>query len=371
MNKTKPRILLIYPGPNYTPEDTFDERLGELSNHYEGTLITTAPSAKCVSLHDFTVQVVSRKAGRLATMARLIYSLFVAIRKSGRGKLDLVVTYDPLRSGMLGLVAKYMTGARLIVEVNGDYDDPANYQDVRIKYLRGLKRKIYVAVERMVLKRADGIKLLYQDQIERLNLDCSGKTVAVFANRVLTDKFTVSNPGQYILSVGFPWQVKGVDISIKAFRKVSVDYPDWSLKIVGWFQDSLPLEELIDGHPKIELLPPVKHSSMPELIGNCGIFVLASRTESMGRVLIEAMAAGKPRIGTRVGGIPSVIADEVDGLLVEPESADELAVAMGRLMENDDLRERLGNSARQRAISMFSKKNYYDDLTGFYGRVLS
>jgi glycosyltransferase involved in cell wall biosynthesis len=77
------------------------------------------------------------------------------------------------------------------------------------------------------------------------------------------------------------------------------------------------------------------------------VFVLASRTEGLPVAMLEAMAAGLAVIGTRVGGIPELLAGEA-GLLVVPDSVEDLAQAMTHIITNTDLRSSLQNAALKR-----------------------
>ena len=123
-------------------------------------------------------------------------------------------------------------------------------------------------------------------------------------------------------------------------------------------------------HAKIIYHPPVDRTLIPEHIGRCGIFVLPSRTEAMGRVLIEAMAAEKPRIGARVGGIPTLIADGKDGILFDPENVDDLAEKLRSLLLSDELRKKYGAEAKRRYLNEITPDNYFNSLTSFYSKVL-
>ena len=73
-------------------------------------------------------------------------------------------------------------------------------------------------------------------------------------------------------------------------------------------------------------------------------------------MLVEAMAAGKPRIGSNVDGIPTVINDGIDGLLVAPENVDDLANKLDMLMGNSDMRHELGKNGEIRAKKNFPKR---------------
>ncbi len=81
------------------------------------------------------------------------------------------------------------------------------------------------------------------------------------------------------------------------------------------------------------------------------LFVLASRNEGMGRALVEAMAAGLPVIATAVGGMPEVLEEGHDGLLIPPGDSEAVALAIGRLADDADLRRELGSRARSRALA--------------------
>jgi glycosyltransferase involved in cell wall biosynthesis len=78
----------------------------------------------------------------------------------------------------------------------------------------------------------------------------------------------------------------------------------------------------------------------------------------MGRVLIEAAAAGKCRIATRVGGIPTVIENGRDGVLVEKGDVTELAAGLQALITDDALRHQLGSEAQLRVEREFSGAAY-------------
>jgi glycosyltransferase involved in cell wall biosynthesis len=92
-------------------------------------------------------------------------------------------------------------------------------------------------------------------------------------------------------------------------------------------------------------VPPAR---LNQLMAGCLFFALPSRRENQPLALLEAMAAGKPVVAARVGGVPEIVTDGVDGLLVEPGDVGGLARAMAALVEDAGLRERLGQRARAR-----------------------
>ena len=89
------------------------------------------------------------------------------------------------------------------------------------------------------------------------------------------------------------------------------------------------------------------------IIPSCDVLILPSFSESFGLVLIEALACGKPVIGSNVGGISEIITNDV-GLLVNPEKVSSIARAIDKVINEDEFRSNLSSNARQRAMN-FSK----------------
>lgn len=108
----------------------------------------------------------------------------------------------------------------------------------------------------------------------------------------------------------------------------------------------------------------------PERILNLfDAFVSASHEEGFSNSILEAMACGRPIVATSVGGSVEQIENEVGGLLVPPRDPEALARALGRLLQDDGLRERLGRAARERAVSHFSLDRLCDRMANLYREV--
>ena len=166
----------------------------------------------------------------------------------------------------------------------------------------------------------------------------------------------------YALFIGYPWHLKGVDVLIRAFQRVADRHPTWRLRILGHCPDRAPWEALRAGHPRIEFLKAMKHDRAMELLGRCAVFVLPSRTEAMGRVIVEAMAAGKPVIASAVDGIPHYVRDGDTGLLFASESVDELADRLDRLMSDPAYAAALAARGQAFALSQLSESRYVEQF---------
>ena len=351
-----------------------------LSQYFDGDLITSSEIEEVLrakKISKFGLICVKYKyKHRIISNVRFIgYCILYAIKsRISNSTYDLVVTYDPLKTGLVGLIAARIMRAKFAPEVNGVYTSPNEWIDEEKRLSTRLKKTFYPKIMRFVLRHSDGIKLLFDGQIEQFAEETSGISISSFPCYVDITKFTENNninDDKTILFVGFPFKRKGVDILIKAFKKIASRFPDWKLKILGWFPEPDQLYKAISGHTQIFHHMPVPYKEMPEHIRACSILVLPSRSEAMGRVLVESMAAGKARIGSRVDGIPTVINDGEDGLLVKPADIDDLADKLELLMSDSALRNKLGSNGRKRALKDFTEDRFIQRQVEFYEKVLS
>jgi len=111
--------------------------------------------------------------------------------------------------------------------------------------------------------------------------------------------------------------------------------------------------------------PRIAHASLDVLVLPSGL------PEPFAGVVIEAMAMGKPVIGTRHGGTCEQIEDGVTGLLVRPNDPQELAVALERLLSDAGLRRRMGEAGRARFLSLFEFERFYQAMLELYVSLLS
>jgi glycosyltransferase involved in cell wall biosynthesis len=104
----------------------------------------------------------------------------------------------------------------------------------------------------------------------------------------------------------------------------------------------------------------------PRLIAAFDVVAVPSHVEPLGNATLEAMAAGVPVLGSRVGGIPEMVVDEVTGRLVPSRDPGALAQALEPLLVNASLRERLGQAGLARAHDTFSMSAHASRLQGIY-----
>lgn len=368
----KKSILYLNPGPAWNIHtESYQLQYLELSKEFKGFVFLTAGKAENILVGDFEFRAIKFHNNWLNTAIFAYFCISNAIKMRIRNeRIDIVSTYDPLKTGLIGMVISKILNAKFAPEVKGVYTSPAEWVDDERSLTTQIKKRTYPLIMHLVLKAADGIRLLFKEQVDYFGKILDGKVIQYFPSYVATDRFKNIREEKEILFIGYPFKRKGVDILIEAFKKVSEKYPGWSLKLIGWYPNPEEIDTAINNYKNIHRINPVPSSEIQEHIGTCAVLVLPSRSEAMGRVLVEAMAAGKPRIGANVDGIPTVIEDGVDGLLFESENIDDLASKLDLLMGDSNLRIKLGKNGEARAKRYFTRQIYIENLKKFYFDVI-
>jgi glycosyltransferase involved in cell wall biosynthesis len=170
-----------------------------------------------------------------------------------------------------------------------------------------------------------------------------------------------SPAGKHILSVGRLVEDKDQATLIKAFALTLRSHPDAQLTLVGdgeLDRQLLDLASVLGISDKISFLP--GRPDLSNLYADCTFFALSSRTEASPNVLLEAAAAGKAVVATRVGGIPDLVEHERTGLLVDSGSPEQMAEALSRLLGAPDLCRNMGDAGRELVRDKYSVQNMVD-----------
>lgn len=372
----KKKVIMLFPGPKYHLESLFRRRLELLSEELRGTLVTITESEDGFTCNEFEVLSVlaKRPTSLFATLSMFTSCIKVLLNAKRKGDpYDLIISYDPLKIGIIGVLLSKLFKTPLAVEVNGDFYSYANYLDIESSIRRRIKRIQLLSAQKFVLANSAGIKKLYDDQLIQLDDLLADKIIRVYPDYVdlsIFKKRPVQETSNKILFVGFPFYLKGVDILIEAFNNVRNEYPEWQLSILGWFQNPKVLEQRIENNPQIKYLQPVYFEKMPETMSQFEILVLPSRTETMGRVLLEAAAVGLARIGANIGGIPKVIDDQTDGILFEAGNTSALEKCLRQLIKDKDLRSYLVENATKSLNTKFSETSYKNNTIEFCTSVI-
>lgn len=161
---------------------------------------------------------------------------------------------------------------------------------------------------------------------------------------------------------------KGIPVAVKAWPTVRQRFPDAVLSLAGGGELESELRQLVtDNRLDDSVVFAGVRTDMPDVYRAADVVLLPSiYGENLPTVLIEASATSRAIAASRVGGIPDIVIDNVTGLLFESGSEQGLADAVCRLLEDAELRQRLGAAARDRAQEEFSSSVWVDRLRSTY-----
>lgn len=188
------------------------------------------------------------------------------------------------------------------------------------------------------------------------------KKIRVLHNGINVDEFVSRNNDEgYGLYFGRLSKEKGVETLLEAHKTLGNGL---ALKLVG----TGPMEdELRSMYPEAEFLGYKEGDQFRDIISQCAFVVVPSEWyENCPMVVLEAMAMGKPVVGSRIGGIPEQIEDGKTGLLFDMGNASELGKKMKLLSENPSMRLELGRAARKKLEAEYSLKDHCQGLLELY-----
>jgi phosphatidylinositol alpha-1,6-mannosyltransferase len=176
--------------------------------------------------------------------------------------------------------------------------------------------------------------------------------------------------GRWLLSVARLSRHKGVDTALKALASLGSRYPDLRYAVVGSGEELGALEE--EAHhlgvgDRVQFLTEVPDRDLPALYNVAHVYLgvsrlMEQRVEGFGISIAEASACGIPVVAGRSGGIPEAVRDGETGFLVDAERPDAVAEAVARLLDEPELRSRLGAAGRRAVETYYNWDRVAGDL---------
>ena len=167
-----------------------------------------------------------------------------------------------------------------------------------------------------------------------------------------------TEPGR-ILCVGWINERKNTLGSVEAFARLANDFPKARLVIAGEAKEAAYLgriRECLQHHGiggRVEMLGHVSHVQLMKELAKASVFLLPSRQENAPMAITEAMAAGLPAIAANRCGMPYMVEEGRTGFLIDPESTEEIADRLARLISSPELCRQMGQAGRQVALERF------------------
>jgi glycosyltransferase involved in cell wall biosynthesis len=234
----------------------------------------------------------------------------------------------------------------------------------------GPRTQRYIA---SVFRRSSLVLALSEEWRASLLSICPRARVEVLSNAVplpKLDRRPSAAQAQTVLFMGRLGQRKGVFDLVKAFARVAPRFPLARLVCAGdgEIDEVKRLSQTLGMAERVTCPGWLDTARTQALLASASIFVLPSYAEGLPMALLEAMSWGLPVIASPVGGIPQVVRQDDNGLLVDPGDVDALSAALERLLAEAALRDRLGRAARQTVEKSFALPAAIARLTEIYGR---
>ncbi len=182
----------------------------------------------------------------------------------------------------------------------------------------------------------------------------------------LTKKYDVLFVGRLIRQKGINFLLEAVSILQKKYKKMI------QVTIVG---DGPSKKELIKICEELKIKDSVKflgsQRDVDQIMRSSRVLVLPSRSEGFGLVLLEAMKNKLPIIATNVGGIPEIVTNGQEGILVPKEDPKALADSINRVLENSELRSQFIQNAYKKVQENYSIEKYARNMFNLYSKIMA
>ena len=303
-------------------------------------------------------------------LVRFPVVMYQLMRIIQRKHIDIVNIHYPVEYGVFFAFCRRLISFCLVTSVHGAELFPG-----------GKRRESYSRRTRFLLKSSDRVVAPSQ----RYRADVAAvfpfleKRLIFIHNGVDLEELQFPSGGKmrqvqgsYLLCIAMHNVKKGLDVLLRAFALLQNTAPSLKLVLVGDGPLRGELERLalsLGLADTVQFLGLRGRDEVARLLHGCEVFVLPSRSEPFGIVVIEALACRKPVVATTAGGIPEIIENGKSGLLVEPDNPEALANALTNVLQNESLRLAIAQAGHVRVREKFSSENtgssyeaLFDDL---------
>lgn len=286
---------------------------------------------------------------------------------------DLVHAQSAQFYGCIALHAGYPT----VVTPHNVHGTETRFVDSRLERLNvGLQfaatRRCFVSRVRHVLSISPYIRQHYEPYVDAAFYDIDNP----IANSFFDLDPDHETPNQ-VLFVGLLRARKRPDLALEALALARREVPDLNLQFAGAAtQPALKaaLDDFIaanDLEGNVQFLGHLSESQLLEAYQQMSILLLTSELETSPMAVLQAMAAGKPVVATRVGGVPFLVDDRRTGFVAELQEPEQIAQALVTLAQSAELRKQMGQAGREEALSRFKADRVGRKVYEMYRAILA
>lgn len=276
-----------------------------------------------------------------------------------------IVHVHLFHASRFGTTAAFLGGTRRIIRTKHSVWAPETKP--------GKRDRVWQVLLPLMLRRTVGVSKAVAQQIGSPYVIYNGIDTNYFDPKLIDHTEHAANIAKFGVKggpvIGIAARLsraKGHQTLLEAFSQLLPDWPNAQLLIAGDGEERTTLEILIlelNLTEHVHFLGSI--TNVREFLAILNIFTHPSIFEGLGIAVIEAMSMGLPVVATNVGGLPELITDGQDGILVEPNNSIALSKAMNRILSDPELSEKLGQNARRKAVERFSVKTMvhkYEEL---------
>jgi len=277
-----------------------------------------------------------------------------------------------LRDGLFILFAKlFSSRKKVIAHAHGSYF--RNYYNQTNWFM---KRFIDFTIRKVdtIIVLGNRLIYIYEGWVKNIEVVPNG----VCLNPDLRGEFKQKRNDLIISFLGIISKNKGILDVITAMKIVIEKYPNIQCKLAGeWLKQKSNTKEVVFRfikenylEDKIDFVGRVLDKEKEQFLVHSDIFVFPSHVEAQGIVNIEAMACGCPVISTKVGTIPEVVIDGKTGILVEKKNPKAVAQAIIKLIEDPELRVKMGMAGRKRYEQYYTQEKNIENMIKVFEHTL-
>ncbi|MBI5186600.1 MAG: glycosyltransferase family 4 protein [Nitrospinae bacterium] len=288
------------------------------------------------------------------------------------GEYDIMHTHNS-KGGIIGRLAGRMAGTKTVIHTVHGF--------AFHEYESWTRRMLFIFLEKIFARLCDALIFISQPLIDtaiRLKIGDPKKYFKVYSG-IDIGWFQKGNGGQtrknhhvmpeekIIGVVSKLWDGKGLADIIKAFAALAINRNNVRLMMVGegYLERSLK-DAAVDLKIADKVIFTGFQYGIPDFTQAMDIVTVGSYFEGMGRVVLEAMACGKPIVATNVGGIPDLVENNKTGILLEPGDIEGFKRAFEKLLDDEKLARDLGENARRKITRQFSSDFMVEEIAGIY-----
>lgn len=297
------------------------------------------------------------------------FTILKLVRLFIKKNVDIILTNMEKETRLCGIASKISSKGKLINRRGIDLPIKNNFRN-KITYKK-LTEKIItnsLATKNSLLKNIDWLN---ENKIDVVYNGINIHEYSESNTKNLKEELKINQESKVIGFVGRLSPQKGIEYLVEAYAKIAEVYKDTYLLIVG---EGELKEYCVTEFRKLNLTDKVIFTGfrkdIPNVMRTIDILVLPSLWEGFGIVLVEAMAAQKPCVASRISSIPEIVINGKTGILVDAKNSDALASALSTLLSDEEKRKVMGKNGQKLVDEKFSMSKMIQSYEKIFSELL-